>query len=183
MRSPIVLFLAVLFLIAGCTTPSTSSGLIRPGVATQVLPPGVPAKVGVIPFAGDSNIAVQSADQFAGGLLPLGFEVVERQQLQAVLVELNYQYSESVNPETRRKLKEQLGLEGLFLGSITGESSPMWVDSHLNVRLVDVETGRVLWAAEVHDPRTIGVSMDIRTSATYTVKNALKILAKDLKRR
>jgi hypothetical protein len=167
--------------LAGCTTPSTSSGFIDQGMAKPILPPGVPRKVGVVPFAGDVRISVQSADQFAGGLLPLGFEVVERQQLQSVLDELKYQHGDFVNPETRKRLKEQLGIEGLFLGSITGESSPTWVDSHLNLRLIDVETGRVLWAAEVHDPRVFGLSMDIHTSATYTVKNALDILKKDLK--
>jgi curli biogenesis system outer membrane secretion channel CsgG len=172
--------LAFLLLLSGCTTPSSSTGFIDPA-ARRALPPGVPKKIGVIPFAGDSDIAIQAADQFAGALLPFGFEIVERQQLVSILGELRYQHTESVSPETRRQLKEQLGVEGLFLGSITGESSPTWVDCHLNLRLVDVETGRVVWAAEVHDPRAIGLSMDIRTSATYTVKNAVKILKKDLK--
>ena len=137
--------------------------------------------MGVVPFSGDPGIAIQATDQFAGALIPVGFDVVERQQLASVLGEVMLQQTELVNPETRSRLKQQLGVEGLFVGSMTGESSITWVDSHLNIRLVDVETGRVLWAAEVHDPRVLTLSMDPRTSTIHTVRNAVKILKKDLR--
>jgi curli biogenesis system outer membrane secretion channel CsgG len=168
-------------LLYGCATPSTSTGFNAAGNVKQTLPPGVPRKVGVIPFAGDPGISIQATDQFCASLMTIGFDVVERQQLLSIVRELSFQQSEFVNPDTRIKLKEQLGVEGLFVGSMTGESSITWVDAHLNVRLVDVETGRVLWAAEVHDPRAFTLSMSPRTSAIYTVKNAVKILKKDLK--
>lgn len=143
---------------AGCATTSTSTGMMTTLRARQPLPPGIPSRVGVIPFQGNSAISLQATDQFSSGLPVLGFEVVERSQIESVLAELNFQQTGSVDPATRERLAKQLGLQGVFLGSITGESSALWVDSHLNVRLVSVETGSVMWAVEAHDPRAMSWS-------------------------
>ena len=136
-----VIMLLVGFAI-GCGTPipSTSTG-IRIETQKQLLPPGVPKRVGVIPFQGSKTIRLQATDQFQGGLVPLGFEVVERAQIEAVFNELSFQYTDFVDPNTRQHLGEMLGIEGVFLGSITGESSSRWIDTHLNVRLVKITTG------------------------------------------
>ena len=174
--------LALILVAGGCATTSTSTGLITT-LHQQPLPAGIPARVGVIPFQGDPAISLQATDQFMIGLPALGFQVVERSQIEAVLGELGLQYTDSIDSAIRERLAKLLGLEGIFLGSITGESSIMWVDSHLNVRLVSVETGNVLWAAEAHDPRTVDWSIDVRTSAVYTVRKALELLRKDLGRR
>jgi len=172
--------LALLLGVAvGCATTSTSTGIITTP-RQQSLPPGFPSRVGVIPFQGDPAISLQATDQFMSGLPAFGFRVVDRSQIDAVLGELGFQQAGSVDPVTRERLAKLLGLEGIFLGSITGESSILWVDSHLNIRLVSVETGDVVWAAEAHDPRTTTWSMDVRTSAVHTVRNALKLLRKDL---
>ena len=166
----------------GCGTPipSTSTG-IRIETPHQLLPPGVPKRVGVIPFHGSRIIRLQATDQFQGGLVPLGFEVVERAQIEAVLNELGFQQTNWVDPNTRKHLGEVLGIEGVFLGSITGESRSNWIDTHLNVRLVKITTGQVVWAAEAHDPRSVTWSMDLRTSAIHTVKEAIRLLQRDLR--
>lgn len=162
-----------------CVTTSTSTGIITTP-RQQSLPPGVPSRVGVILFKGDLDITLQATEQFLNGLPALGFQVVERSQINAVLKELGFQQSDSVDSTTRERLGKLLGLEGVFVGSITGESSATWIDSHLNVRLVSIETGKVVWAAEAHDPRLFTLSTDVRTSAIYTVREALKLLRKDL---
>jgi hypothetical protein len=134
----------------------------------------VPKKVMVIPFDADLSIAIQATAQFAGALRSLGFEVVERP--------LEEMLGDSIlTSETRIKLKEQIGIEGLFLGNIKFDRGEWTFDTSFNIRLIDVETGRVLWVAEVYDPRTFGSVSDKRTSATYTVNNAVKILKRDLK--
>ena len=177
-------FLVTLLLgVTGCATTSTSTGIITTPQLRASLPPGIPSRVGVVPFQGDSRISLQATDQFANGLYALGFDVVERQQIEQILAELSFQHTESVDPTTREQLARQLGLQGVFLGSVTGESSALWVDSHLNVRLVSVETGRLVWGVEAHDPRTIGWSMDVRTSIVHTVRKALELLRKDLSKR
>lgn len=177
----IVAFTLLLSIPIGCGTPtmSTSTGIITT-LSKQPLPLGVPSRVGVIPFQGDSAITLQATEQFLNGLPALGFHVVERSQINAVLIELDFQYTDSVNPMTRERLGNLLGLEGIFVGSITGEASSRWIDTHLNVRLVSIETGNIIWAADAHDPRRTTWSMDVRTSAIYTVREALRLLRKDL---
>ncbi len=160
-------------------TTSTSTGIITTP-RQQSLPPGVPARVEVITFKGDSTIAQQATEQFLNGLPTLGFQVVERSQINAVLKELNFQQSDLVDFTTHEHLGKLLGIEGIFVGNITGETSITWIDSHLNVRLVSIETGEVVWAADTHDPRLFTLSRDVRTSAIHTVREALKLLRKDL---
>jgi hypothetical protein len=172
----------ILVAVGGCARTSTSTGVMTTPRQQQPLPPGIPSRVGLIPFHGDPAISLQATDQFMSGLPAFGFQVVERSQIEAVLDELGFQRTDSVDPTTRERLAKLLGLQGIFLGSITGESSALWVDSHMNVRLVSVETGNVLWAAEAHDPRAMTWSMDVRTSAVHTVRKALELLRRDLGR-
>jgi curli biogenesis system outer membrane secretion channel CsgG len=173
-----MLLLPLLFYL-GCSTVSSSTGIIT-SANRKTLPPGIPQRVGVIPFKGDQEISLQASDQFTSGLPMLGFQVVERSQIEAVLGEQTFQQTDSIDPLTRERLGRLLGLQGVFLGSITGESSSTWVDSHLNIRLVSIETGDVVWAAEAHDPRPITLSMDIRTSAVYSVRQSLSLLRRDV---
>ena len=144
---------------------------------------GVPKRVAVLPFKGDPKISVQATDQFTAGLSVVGFEVVDASLIDAAAGRPSLPSSGALDIDTRNDLRRTLGVQGVFIGSITGESRLLWVDSHLNIRLVSLDTGAVVWGAEVHDPRGTTVSMDVRTSATYAVKNALKILAKDLSAR
>ena len=85
-----------------------------------------------------------------------------------------------IDDDTRLEIGNQLGLQGIFVGSVTGESSIFLVDSHLNIKLVDIETGRIIWSATAKDPRFTTLSLDVRTSITHTVRNALNILKNDL---
>lgn len=146
----------------------------------SALPDGVPKRVGVAQFSGEYPINIQASDQFASGLIELGFDVVERQHIANVYKELGLQLSGIIDDSTRVKLGKQLGLKGIFVGSVTGESSITWVDSHLNIKLVDIETGRIIWSATAKDPRLLTLSMDVRTSITHTVRNALDILKNDI---
>lgn len=176
----VVLLSLAVAVLSSCATSSTSTGLLTQFDQQEALPPGIPSRVGVVPFEGDASIKLQATDQFTSGLPTLGFEVVERSQIEAVLDELEVQHANLQERTMREHLASSLDLQGIFLGSITGESSPTWVDSHLNIRLISIDTGSVLWAAEAHDPRSVGWSMDVRTSAVYTVRKALELLRKDL---
>ena len=172
------------FAFLGCAMPapltSTSTGIMT-DLPKRTLPDGVPIRVGVILFKGDRAIRLQATDSFQSGLVPLGFQVVERSQIEAVLNELGFQQTDLVDPHTREHLGQVLGIGGVFLGSITGESRPNWIDTHLSVRLVSVKTGQILWAVEAHDPRILTFSVDVKTSAVHTVREALRLLQRDLR--
>lgn len=178
MQSILGIFITSSFILSGCAAP-TSSGFNNDQNIHQ-LPPGVPKTVGVSLFSGESPINLQATDQFSAGLVVLGFEVVERQHLEEVVSELGLQQSGLISEKNRKALGEHLGLDAIFVGSITGESSATWIDAHLNIKLVDIETGKILWSAAAKDPRLFTLSSDVKTSVTHAVKNALSMLKKDL---
>lgn len=166
-------------ILSGCAAP-TSSGFMT-GQNMPQLPPGVPKTVGVSLFSGESPINLQATDQFSAGLVSLGFEVVERHHLEEVVNELGLHQSGLISEKSIKAVGEHLGLDAIFVGSVTGESSAMWVDAHLNIKMVEIQTGKVLWSAAAKDPRLFTLSADVKTSVVHAVKNALSMLKKDLK--
>lgn len=175
-----LLLLALCLLIGcGCMPASTSSGLMLQE-NIHALPPCVPKKVGCALFTGQSPINSQATELFLCGLLKLGFDVVERLQLDKILEELELQHTGLISPETRQILGRQLGLEGIFVGNITGRSTSFTVNTFLNLKLIDVQTGKVLWSGSFCDPRMFALTTDAQTSIIYTTREALRMLGKDL---
>lgn len=164
--------------INGCATQSTTTGIVM-NAPRHSLPVGMPRRVAVI-FSGQAPIDMQSADQFSSALIGLGFDVVERNHIDQLLKEQELSTGGRLSAETAARLGRLIGAEGIFVGTVTGESSLTWLDTHLSVNLVNTETGKIVWGADVHDPRTFGVSMDVKTSIVYTTRHAIKLLKRDL---
>ena len=173
--------LCACLLPVGCSSPQSSSGFHLEGRGKE-LPPGIPERVGVALFAGEEPINRQATELFSAGLLKLGFEVIERSNFQAIIDELNISSSDLFSESTRGALGQQSGLQAIFTGSVTGEDSATWVDTHVNVKLVDMETGRILWATAASDPWKPGrrLRSDVRTSVEHSVRKALDDLEEDL---
>lgn len=115
-----------------------------------MLPPNVPKRVQVN-ISGQYDIARQAEEQFAAGLIPLGFVLVNGDEY-----------------------------DGKFIGNIAAESSAVNIDSHLDIRLVDAATQKTIWSVQAHDPRVMTWSYAVQTSCIYTTKAALKALKRDL---
>jgi hypothetical protein len=178
MPAKLLLLLVPALLLSQCAPrASTSSGFHPSGMRAQ-LPPGVPRKIGVV-ISGDRRMAGQISDELAAGLFRLGFEVVERNRIDPLLTEYAMAREGYLDPSAGVKLGRVIGAEGMFVGTINWERSPGWADSHLNLRLVDVKTSRVLWTANVHDPRLFG-TMAPEASVGPTTGEALKLIKKDL---
>ena len=160
---------------------STSSGLMFDR-NKPTLPEGVPKRVAVAPFSGESPINAQSADQFSSGLVKLGFDVVERQHFDKIVKELELQYSGMISDEAAQTLGKQLGAEGIFVGSVQGRSKGGFVNTFLNIKLVEIKTGKTLWAGNFSDPRIFTLTDDVKTSVIYTTRKALESLEGDLEK-
>ncbi len=146
-------------------------------------------RVGVATFSGPNGNA--AADILTQDLLNLGIDVIERQRLDAVLDEQRLAQNGVLDPETVKKLQRVLGVDAIFLGSVSSYSpgqnylvqtndAQIQVGSTvtpvsgrnvypgmsvhglpntqvvttassvgLTARLVDVETGSVLWSARM----------------------------------
>ncbi|MDP8219402.1 MAG: FlgO family outer membrane protein [Candidatus Theseobacter exili] len=173
-----------LFLISypAFSEKQTSSGFVLKQNQTK-LPSGVPARVGVAIFSGKEPLNQHATDQFSAGLLELGFDVIERNHFQSILDEQNISNTALFSDKTRSELGKQLGLEAIFVGSVTDEKKLLKVTTHVNVKLVNINTGRVLWAATAKDPRILGKRLtDLGTSISHTVNEALKMLENDLEK-
>ena len=170
------------FSVSFCLSADEQSSTgFRTRTDKNVLPEGVPARVGVALFAGKEPLNQHATDQFSAGLLELGFTVIERNHFQSVLDEQNISNTAYFSEETKTELGNQLGLEALFVGSITDEKKLLKSETYLNVKLVEISTGKVLWAATAKDPRLFGKRLsDLGTSLSHTVAEALKLLKKDL---
>ena len=82
------------------------------------------------------------------------FELVERTRQRAILDEYSYDMSGLVDQDTCAEIGGQLGAQYLLLGSINGLTTVVGagtkraqVTATVSLRLVDVETGRVVLAA------------------------------------
>ncbi|MCG2725251.1 MAG: CsgG/HfaB family protein [Elusimicrobia bacterium] len=175
---PLLLSATAIF-FAGCATPQVA---INPRADFSGI-----NRVAVITFSGNKGDI--AADLMAQNLLAGGIDVIERQQLSAVLKEHQLTASGGFDRNTTKKIGKLLGVDALFLGSVVettpatsylisasqgdslnkvtkisggnmrSEGSVMGVpDSYLVTtaastslisRMVDIETGSILWSASM----------------------------------
>ncbi len=90
-----------------------------------------------------------AADLINQGLLDCGLRIVERSHLDTVLRELGYRGDERFDPATIPAVGRVLGLREVVVGSISAVGGPLYSYDHVNMtlRVVEVETGEVLWAS------------------------------------
>jgi hypothetical protein len=81
------------------------------------------------------------ADMYSAELLKIGYDVIERTRLTAVVKELELQMTGLINPSTTSKIGKILGVQGMVFGTAAGRAGAWTCTS----RLVDVETGSVVW--------------------------------------
>lgn len=74
------------------------------------------------------------------------FRVVERDKLRDVVMELEFGQSELVDPSTAQKMGKLLGAQDLLFGAFVYSSGD---NIRVDVRIVEVETGRTIKAVEV----------------------------------
>jgi hypothetical protein len=88
------------------------------------------------------------------------FDLVERQQLEAVFRELKLSQTELVDPATAAKIGKIVAAESILIGSVTETPQALEVF----VRFVDVETAVVLAAEDIYGEdltlRTVGTLME-----------------------
>lgn len=161
---------------AGCAGPDVVFNPNQPVARVR--------RVAVAPFQGRGGPA--AADLFAHALLASGADVVERSRLESVLAEHQLSAAGALDPSTVRRIGSLLGVDALFVGSVTQYEPPqsylvfpasspqagsaarvgrgrrltpgpgpapgvevVTADAvvGLTARMVDVETGSVLWSA------------------------------------
>ena len=92
------------------------------------------------------------AEEFSVALLESsqGFEVVDRTHLQSILKEHKLSETGLIDPQTARKLGQFAGVDALVTGSIT----PLGESFRLAVKVLDVETAKMITATSGNIPAT-----------------------------
>ena len=121
----------------------------------------------------------QAADMITQQLLEAGYRVVERSRIEQILRELGYADDTRFDSSTLPRIGNQLGVQKLFVGSITTMGSPFYSFDHVNIslRLVSVSSGEILWAAKYGNPlwtSALGTQGDIQRGAKDLVSEFMR---------
>ena len=84
----------------------------------EELPPN--SRIAIVAFASENNnLSDYIMEELAGALLDLGIEVADRQNLEYVYKELNFQMSGNVSDETAKSIGKFLGADIVITGALT----------------------------------------------------------------
>ena len=165
----------------GCSSYSQSSG-IQSDEIQKDLPSNVPKKVIVVPFVGDVRVTRLVIGLLSEGLAPLGFDLIDNRLLESDPVLSRYLPIAYANEEIRSALLEQFGSHGIFTGKVTSKAGIYRIRTFVDIKLVDAETGNLIWSVQTQDPRWYSFDTDVRSSVRCTVRHALKMFENDLKK-
>jgi TolB-like protein len=132
-------------------------------------------RLAILPFqteSFDSTVGSQMADEVVIALLQNApdIEVMERARVDAVLQEHSLSQSNLIDPRTALAVGKLLGVQALLTGSVTisiGNIQPTplsaqrVVNGTATVRVIDVETGKIVWG----DRRETSYADFLRTHA------------------
>ena len=139
----------------------------------------LPKIVGVMPFSGTQPYADQASILFSTELLRSDeFDhVVERQHLLEVIAELGWNQTDFISKDIRTAIGEQMGLEGVFVGDVSTHETSNGIDSSIYIKLIDVESGSVLWSCSAQDNRLSGWANSTRSATQDSIRNLEKDLS------
>lgn len=162
-RSKIAFFLittaAILFIVNGCGTTNRTAFFTKPVIA-----PGLVTyrswspnkKVCVLPFENlskDTDADIKVREVFVTELFRAQIfkDIVDVVEAKAALMSLRIRTPNSLDKETIKAIGERLEVDYLILGVLTeygyGKGKESGAEVGLSVRMIEVESGNILWTA------------------------------------
>jgi curli biogenesis system outer membrane secretion channel CsgG len=177
-----VLYGLLLFLgfLASCAVQST---VIKPNYDFKQI-----KRVAVVDFKDASwlpNSGQMPSDLFVKYLLKTGYNVIERDELNAILREHQLSVEGILNREQTKQFGKIAGVDALITGSITqlvperefyenGNLRFIAAQAGITCRMISVETGEILWAgSNTYD------GMNTQTAFEYLVSSLVNQFIKD----
>jgi curli biogenesis system outer membrane secretion channel CsgG len=183
-RLKFIAFLLSFFplIILGCVNRADEGGLLKPDISPSV------AKITKIRCAvvgfdvytknyGVQEIEMKTIDMLSTALFRTGrFDLVERKNIEKVIQEQKFQQSGMIDTATALKMGKLLGARAVVTGAVTeiGVSAVSFIADittvrvSIDVRVIDVETGKIL-AAETGDGRSSArVAGDVNSAVRKT---------------
>ena len=180
-RRPIVyIFIMSLVLISGCS--SGPKGFGAHSSMSNNLPGGVPQKIVIAPFSGDVRITGMAMELIADGMHNLGFEVIPWSNMKNIEPMTKFPAHENIDSSLRQKIGNELGVDGIMLGRATSESEMFKSRSYLDLKMIAVTDGEVLWKKSVRGSKQSSWNHGFKVSVEKSIKKSLKTLSKDMKK-
>ena len=139
MRKILILFLLVSF--TGCaTSPYITTNAVKSIDIKKY------SRIAIIPFGEDVlNLRNSVSEALITEFLGMGFDVVERSQLNAVLKELKLNTSGAITVDDAKEIKKLLNIDAMLVGSVVMKS-PYSVYT-ISLRFIDISSGEILWSS------------------------------------
>lgn len=173
----LALLVTILFLATACA--AVVDGTSRRIIAEPRLPAGVPQRVILLPFKGNPPVNYEATDRFAAGLPAIGFNVERTPETDAIAARLDLETWE-LDEGVRKMLAEKFGAQAVFLGLLDQERGRLSISSRLQVRMLELPSGRPLWTTETKSYQAAMQMGDIYMLAQLCADEALKRLQKDM---
>jgi len=152
-------------------------------------------RIGILEFTSygnEINSGNAVADEFIRQLILRGFDVIERERMESLLREQHLASGRFLDPETAKEVGKLSGVDALITGTVTryipehkdtiyfrdeygefkSEVFLIGAEVGINARMVDVETGLVIWASS-YTYESFDMEGAIRGTVT-TLLNSLK---------
>jgi penicillin-binding protein activator len=153
MKKIFLLTLLVLVCFCGCSAPI----IHKINFANDFTPAKVRC-IAILNFHKDSNAAIHKdilTDKFTAALVDSRFKLVDRTDTKKIIEEAKFQYTDGIIDETTKQKLKQVGADTILTGTLqtyTEEKRNNFVnfaEVYLTAKLLKVETGEVLWSAEI----------------------------------
>ena len=165
-------------LIEACALNMASSKLSS---GDRVPVAGFPRRIGVATLVGNLAAQQDATARLSRGLIDLGFQVVTNNwNVDRTLGQWAEGVFETIPETVRRRLEEQYGLEGIFVGILSQDKGNIVNETRLSLKLIDVPTGKAIWSANVLGGGVAGLSGGVNDTALAAVDKALHSLEKDI---
>lgn len=141
--------------LVGCAGKTGPQTFLRPEFNPEYV-----RKVAVLPFednVGNPNIATRCRQITIIQILSSGlFDAVDKMQVDSILQQEAVPPGTPINAATLRRLGQLLGVQAFLVGSLdeAGENqkgAAVYLELSLTLRLIDTESGLVLWQASGRD--------------------------------
>lgn len=155
----LIISITILFICPGCGTMNRTTLFTKPIIAPELVTyrPWNPNRtVCVLPFENlskdtDADIKVREVFVTELFIAQVFKDIIDVVEANAALMRLRIRKPNSLDKETIRALGEMLGADYLILGLVTeygyGKGKESGSEVGLSVRMIDVDTGNILWTA------------------------------------
>ncbi|HQQ88507.1 MAG TPA: CsgG/HfaB family protein [Smithellaceae bacterium] len=143
----------LLLLLSGC-----ASSMIHKINFSQDYSPAKVRCIAILNFNRGTSVPIQAdilTDKFTVALVNSRFKIVDRTDMKKIMDEARFQYTDGIIDEkTKQKLK-QLGADTILTGTLQAYQEDKRnnfiheSEAYLTAKLLRVETGEVLWSAEI----------------------------------